>query len=824
MLVYSELPPAVILIVDDMPDTIRVLREAVKDLGDVFYATSGEAALDMVRAQRPDVILLDIEMPGMNGYEVCQAIKADPLLCDIAIIFVTAHDQEIHELQALQYGGVDFIHKPLNMPVARARVQVQLALQRKTRQLSLARRDLANLMHTLPAFVAYWNNELTNVYCNDVNGDWFDITAAEMAGKSLQDVLGLNSAAVLTPYLTQVLSGADSSFEMAFEAPQKTIFGQVSLVRRIEVDDEGCEHTGFLMLITDIGDRKRAELKLQDEKERMRVALNTIGDAVIATDPEGKVTFVNPIAEALTGYQAQEALGKPIESIMPLRDGSTGYELQNPIRLALREQRTVGVTFDCALLNRNNQSLAIEDSAAPIRNHKGKITGAIIVFHDVSEARAMLVKMTHLAQHDPLTNLPNRILLRDRTEQAIKKAQRHHTQVAMLLLDIDHFKTINDSYGHLIGDHLLQQIADRLAGVLRSGDTLCRQGGDEFIILLTDFDDSAHIADFASRLQTIFSQHWQVADQSFELSVSMGISIYPDDSQDMDSLYRHADAAMYTAKQQGRNRYQFFSSEIEERLRTQLALEAHLRSALENNVFEVFYQPKVDARTNQIMGAEALVRWRNNNELIFPDAFIPLAEETGLIIPLGKLVLQKACAQAKHWTDQGLQLQVAINVSAVQFNADFVSTVAEALMLTGVNAQQIELEITESLLVNDGNASNIIRELKELGVRIALDDFGTGYSSLSYLKRFPLDVLKIDQSFVRNMLDDEVDISIVKAIVQMATGLKLRLVAEGVETKEHVQVLLSLGCHIMQGYYYSRPVPVTEMTALLHAGLHIIEH
>ncbi len=823
MFVYSELPPAVILIVDDMPDTIRVLREAVKDLGAVFYATSGEAALGMARTHRPDVILLDIEMPGMNGYEVCQAIKADPLLCDIAIIFVTAHDQDIHELQALQYGGVDFIHKPLNMPVARARVQVQLALQRKTRLLTLARRDLADLMHTLPAFVAYWNDEFINIFCNDVSGDWFDTPAAQMEGKSLKDVLGHNNATMLTPYIEQVLSGANPSFEMTFETPQKIIFGQVSLVHRNE-DDDGVEQGGFLMLITDISDRKQVEMELQDEKERMRVTLNSIGDAVIATDPDGKVTFVNPIAEDLTGYLAHDALGKSIETIMPLRDGSSGHELQNPVRLALREQRIVGMAFDCILLNRSNQSLAVEDSAAPIRNHKGDITGAIMVFHEVSEARAMAIKMTHLAQHDPLTNLPNRILLRDRTEQAIKKAQRHVTQVAMLLLDIDHFKTINDSYGHVIGDHLLQQIADRLTGVLRSGDTLCRQGGDEFIVLLTDFDDSAHIADFASRLQSIFSQHWQVADLTLELSMSMGISIYPDDSQDMDSLHRHADAAMYTAKQQGRNRYQFFSNEIEERLRTQLALEAHLRSALEENVFEVFYQPKVDARTNQIIGAEALVRWRNNNELIFPDAFIPLAEETGLIIPLGKLVLQKACAQAKAWADQGFHLQVAVNVSAVQFTTDFAATVAEILTLTRVNAQQIELEITESLLVNDENANTLIKELKKLGVRIALDDFGTGYSSLSYLKRFPLDVLKIDQSFVRNMLDDEVDISIVKAIVQMAMGLKLRLVAEGVETKEHAQVLLNLGCHIMQGYYYSRPVPVSEMNALLRTGLNITEH
>lgn len=699
MVKSPQLPPVAILLVDDMPSNIRILREAVKDLGEIFYATNGDAALAIARAQQPDVILLDIEMPGMDGYAVCKDLKVDPLTSHIAIIFVTAHEQEIHELQALRYGGVDFIHKPLNIPITRARVETQLALQRKTRLLQLAQQELL------------------------------------------------------------------------------------------------------------------------DEKERLRVVLNSIGDAVIATDKEGKITFVNRIAETLTGWTAAEAIGQTIETIMPLRDGNTGYELQNPIRLALKEERTVGMAFDCVLFNRDHVSLPVEDSAAPIRNHEGIIAGAIIVFHDVSEARAMAIKMTHLAQHDPLTNLPNRILLRDRTEQALKKAERRHTQVGMLLLDLDNFKTINDTHSHLLGDRLLQEVAQSLSKILRSSDTLCRQGGDEFIVLLADFDNSVQVADFAARLLALFNQAWHIDTITLKLSASIGISIYPDDSKNMDELYRHADAAMYMAKKQGRNRYLFYSNEIETRLRTHMALEAHLRNALTNNVFEVFYQPKVDARTNRIVGAEALVRWRNNGELVFPDVFIPLAEETGLIIPLGKLILQKACAQAKIWADQGLQLQVAINVSAVQFNDEFVQTVADILALTGANPQQIELEITESLLVNDVNASTIMHELRQLGVRIALDDFGTGYSSLSYLKRFPLDVLKIDQSFVRNMLDDQVDISIIKAIIQMAAGLKLRLIAEGVETKEHVQVLLNLDCHIMQGYYYSRPVSLEDMNRLLQSGL-----
>ena len=819
MFIYPELPPASILIVDDITSNIRVLRNAVKDLGEVFYATSGEAALELARQQQPDIILLDIGMPGMDGYAVCEAVKGDPLICDTAIIFVTAYDQETHELQALKYGGVDFIQKPINIPITRARVQTQLALRRKTRLLTLARRDLADLVRKLPAFIAYWNNDLNNVFCNDIQGEWFGQNAQDMLGRPLADIMGSNAAADLAPYFEQAVNGQDPSFEITFTTGHKNIYGQVSLVRRTDNEED---EDGFLMLITDITERKLAELEVLNEKERLRITLSSIGDAVIATDTQGIITFVNPIAEDLTGWSAKEAIGQPIEMVMPLRDGSSGHELQNPIRLALKEERVVGMAFDCVLKNQYDKTLPVEDSAAPIRSHNGAITGAIIVFHDVSEARAMAVKMTHLAQHDALTNLPNRILLRDRTDQALKKAHRHKTQVAMLLLDIDHFKIINDTYGHILGDHLLQNIAKALSKILRSGDTLCRQGGDEFIVLLADFENNAQLADFAARLLALFSQTWAIDGNNINLSASIGVSVYPDDSIDMDELYRHADAAMYAAKKQGRNCYQFYSNEIESRLRTHMALEAHLRNALTNNVFEVFYQPKVDARTNRIVGAEALVRWRNNGELVFPNVFIPLAEETGLIIPLGKLILQKACTQAKIWADQGIQLQVAINVSAVQFKDDFVQTVAETLELTGANPHQIELEITESVLVNDLNASTIMHELQQLGVRIALDDFGTGYSSLSYLKRFPLNVLKIDQSFVRNMLDDEVDISIVKAIVQMAAGLKLRLVAEGVETKEHVEVLLELGCHIMQGYYYSRPVPLQEMNAMLQDGLNTV--
>lgn len=814
---------ASILIVDDIPSNIHVLRSAVHDMAALHFAMDGPNALKIVREHRPDVVLLDIEMPDMDGFAVCEAIKSDPQLRDTTVIFVTATERETNELQALHYGGVDFLHKPLNIPVARARIQAHLNLQLRTRELAQARRNLADVVSNLPAFIAHWDADLGNCYCNDIEGTWFDVPAANMQGRHLRDIIGEAAFESMDEYLHVALLGHNSSFEIAFKRNSlhrrsPFLYGQVALVAR--QSESGSD--GFLMLITDITERKLAEMALNDEKERIRITLNSIGDAVIATDTNGRINFVNPIAETMTGWHASEAEGMPIEEVMPLNDGSMGYRLQNPVRLALKEERVVGMAMNCVLRRRDGRDFEVEDSAAPIRDHTGKVTGAIIVFHDVSEAHAMAIKMTHLANHDALTSLPNRMLLQDRTEQALQHAQRNGEKVAMVLLDIDHFKTINDSIGHSTGDDLLKQIAQRLKHTIRSNDTVSRQGGDEFIVLLPSLEDIEQAGQFAARLLRVVSEPYWVGAHRFDLSVSIGISLYPDDCMDMESLYRHADAAMYRAKQEGRNRFQFFSTEIEDTLRSKHLMERRMRDALDRGDFEVFYQPKVDASIFQIVGVEALVRWRDSDgRLISPAEFIPLAEETGLIIPLGNFVMQQACKDGKRWHDEGIKCRIAINISAVQFNeTSFVATVQSILAATEVETTLVELEITEGTLAKDvEQTSATISQLKKFGVKIALDDFGTGYSSLSYLKHFPIDVLKIDQSFVRDMMVDPSDAAIIYAIIGMATGLNLRLVAEGVETREQASTLLQQGCKIMQGYLYSRPLPYEQVSLLLKNGL-----
>lgn len=562
--------------------------------------------------------------------------------------------------------------------------------------------------------------------------------------------------------------------------------------------------------------------KLRNETQRMRVALDAISDAVVVTDHLGLVTLMNPIAEHLTGWRQSEAIGHSISDVMPLVDRDTQQHSQNPALTALADARIIERTLAYSLQRADRQTIELECAAHLVKDPEGFVTGSTLVFHDVRGIREMSLRMTHLAHHDQLTNLPNRILLQDRIDQSINRATRAGTKVALLILDLDNFKHVNDTFGHTMGDNLLQQIARALEKTLRHGDTVCRQGGDEFIILLSDLHASEQVVRFLRRLFSLFSQTWIVENSAFDLTTSVGVSLYPDDSKDRDELYRHADAAMYSAKKRGRNAYQFFSADIELQLRLRRALEEHLRNAVENNVFEIYYQPKVDVIQQKITGAEALVRWRKSSgELVPPMTFIPLAEETGLIIPLGKLILQKACSQIKAWSDQGYHLQMAINISVVQFDDEhFISSVADIIGKSQADPTLIEFEITESLLMKDTDrARHVISELKKLGICIALDDFGTGYSGLSYLKTLPFDVLKIDQSFIRHMFDNDIDVALIKAIIQMASGLKLNLVAEGVETKAHVDVLVELGCRIMQGYFFSHPIPITGMDNLLVNGL-----
>jgi diguanylate cyclase (GGDEF)-like protein/PAS domain S-box-containing protein len=570
-------------------------------------------------------------------------------------------------------------------------------------------------------------------------------------------------------------------------------------------------------------DRKTAEDVLFTEKERAQVTLNCIGDAVLCTDSSGKVTYLNIVAEKMTGWSREEASGRPLAEIFKIIDGITRHSIPNPMELAVAEDKTVGLTANCILIRRDGHESAIEDSAAPIHDRDGKSTGAVIVFHDVSVARAMAIKMSHSAQHDFLTGLPNRMLLNDRVTQAINLAARHLKKVAVLFLDLDGFKHVNDSLGHSVGDKLLKSIAKRLVDSVRSSDTVSRQGGDEFVVLLSEMEQSEDAAIAARKILHEIVRAHTIDEHDLHVTTTIGVSVYPDDGLDAETLIKNADTAMYQAKENTRQSYQFFRMPMNVRAVERQSIEESLRRALERKEFTLNYQPIINLKTGEITGAEALLRWAHPSRgPVSPAEFIPVAEDCGLILPIGNWCLREACRQAQIWVDAGLPLKaIAVNISAMEFRHDyFLEGVFEILKETGLDPRLLELELTESVLMKRAESSeSILKELKEKGVTVAVDDFGTGYSSLSYLRKFPIDALKIDQSFVRQITTSPDDTSIVTAVISMGQSLKLRVVAEGVETEAELAFLRAQRCEEAQGYYFSRPVPAQQFAKLLKNGI-----
>jgi diguanylate cyclase (GGDEF)-like protein len=474
------------------------------------------------------------------------------------------------------------------------------------------------------------------------------------------------------------------------------------------------------------------------------------------------------------------------------------------------------------LIRRDGFKTPIEDSIAPIHDRHGRATGVVVVLRDVSAARKMADDMSRHARHDFLTGLPNRILLNDRVNQAIVLSPRHTKKVAVLFLDLDGFKHINDSLGHPTGDKLLQSIAKRLVACVRDSDTVSRQGGDEFVVLLSEVERSEDAAVTARRMLAAVAETHMVDYHHLHVTASIGLSVYPDDGLDAETLIKNADTAMYQAKENGRQSYQFFKPAMNVRAVARQSLEESLRRALDRQEFSLLYQPKIDLNTMRISGAEALLRWTHPTRGSIPPAeFIPIAEDSGLILPIGRWVLREACNQAQVWVNAGLHLgTMAVNISAMEFREEnFLENVFATLRNTGLPARSLELELTESVLMKRvESAAGVLKTLRDGGVQIAIDDFGTGFSSLSYLRKFPIDALKIDQSFVRQMGGAAGDAAIVTAIISMGRSLNLRTIAEGVETQHQLAFLQTHRCNQAQGYLFSRPAPPLEFAKLLEVG------
>ncbi|MDP1530849.1 MAG: EAL domain-containing protein [Rhodoferax sp.] len=701
---------------------------------------------------------------------------------------------------------------------------------------------------------------------------------------------------------------------------------------------------------------------LAQSEENLSTTLHSIGDAVLATDTQGRITRMNPVAERLTGWPLAQAQGRSIDQVFRIIHEQTRAPAVVPVAQVLATGKTQALANRSVLISRDGHECPVADSAAPIRDVRGRVKGVVLVFRDVTLERqaertirehnelleqgvrdrtaqleasekqlhlfiehspaaiAMLdrsmrylkashrwltdyrlgeqdiigrshydifpdipqrwkdihrrclggavekreedvfpradgstdwvrwevrpwytdqgdigglimfseviterkhaeERITYLAYYDDLTGLPNRMLFKDRLSQAFIEANRKERLVGVMFMDIDHFKDVNDTLGHEVGNVLLQAVAGRLQGCLRPGDTVARFGGDEFAVVLADVGHVDDVVRVAQHVADGFKEPFDILGQELFVTFSIGITLYPFDDGDVDKLLRNADSAMYAAKATGRNGYRFYATAMTERATQHLALQTGLRRALERGEFILHYQPQLDIVSHRIIGVEALVRWQHPQKGLIPPAeFIPVAEESGLIVPLGEWALRTACLQAKAWQEQGVAfMHMAVNLSARQFREkEFSQRVLEILNETGLAPQYLELEITESILVDGlASVSTILREFKQAGIMISLDDFGTGYSSLSYLKRFPIDKLKIDQSFVREVLTDANDASLVRAIIAMAQALGLKTIAEGVETRDHLDFLRTEGCDEIQGYHIARPLLAEQVTDLI---------
>jgi diguanylate cyclase (GGDEF)-like protein/PAS domain S-box-containing protein len=679
-------------------------------------------------------------------------------------------------------------------------------MEEKARKLSLVVEEMGNsvMIADLQGTIEY-----VNPCFSKMSGYSFEEAVGQKPGMLKS---GLTSPEYYRSMWQTLVAGNEWRGELLNRKKSGELFWEYEVISVLK--NAGGENTHFVAVKEDITERKH-----QDERLRLwERAIESSVNAVLITDathPGNPLIYTNPAFERITGYSQEEALGRNSNFLQ--NDDRDQPDLKE-LRQAIREQREGRAVL--RNYRKDGSMFWNELLIAPVRDEKGdKVTHFIGVQNDVTERMSYESQLEHQANYDTLTGLPNRNLLQDRLGQTLAYARRHERELALLFIDLDYFKNINDSLGHNAGDQLLKLVAARLAGSVREGDTVSRQGGDEFVVILSDVAAAEDVTLVTQKILHVMSESFDVDGRELYVTCSIGIALYPKDGKDGQTLLKNADAALYRAKDMGRNNAQFYAAEMNLKAMERLVLENGLRHALERNEFLLHYQPQVDLRSGEINGMEALVRWQHPElGLVSPVSFIPVAEESGLIVALGEWVLRTACAQNKAWQRAGLKpISVAVNLSARQFRQpNLVEVVAGILRETELDPAHLELELTESLVMQNVEATiATLGRFKAMGIKLSIDDFGTGYSSLSYLKRFPIHTLKVDQSFVRDIITNPDDAAIAKAIISMAHDLQLRVIAEGVETEAQKTFLQQCRCDDMQGFFFSKPVPAEAFEVLL---------
>lgn len=896
-----------VLVVDDREDNRYLLCQLLRGHGyAVQEADQGAQALELARAQPPDLVVSDLLMPVMDGYTLLRHWKADETLCQVPFIVYTATYTEPKDEQlALDMGADAFVVKPAEPDVFMLRVQAvmdaarqrrlapraptlpesdmlsmynavlvrkleqrSLELEQRLCELDAAHQRIVRLNHL---YAALSDTNQAIVHCSDrdtlfnalcriaverggLRMAWVGLVdeatgevkpvarcgeepawlgrLAPLRMRGVSRTLAEWSLARGEPYVCNDLL-ADPALAPLYEDYRHhgfaagachplridgRIVGSLALyAAERDFFDHELNHL-VQEMVTDVcfalsNFDKEAGRRTAEEANRLSssaVQASANGIMLLSRKAGALVLeYVNPAFERITGYSASEVLGLGPEFLLPSDEAQPGVpELSAAIRergeaqVVLCNHRKDGTLFWCDL------------SLAPVRDGTGQVTHFVGILNDITDRKRYEEQLERQNNLDELTGLANRNRLKERTDLAVALAHKQHGNVALLYLDLDNFKRINDSLGHASGDALLRAVAGRIAAQLRDCDTAARMGGDDFVIVLPDLADAQQAAMVAHRILQDIARPLQLQEHELTLSASIGLSLFPQDGANYETLLRNADAAMYRAKESGRNTLCFYTADLNTQALQKLELEARLRRALERGELRLHYQPLMHLTTEAVNDVEALVRWQTQEgTLVSPADFIPLAEETGLIVPIGQWVLETACQQVRQWQTQGLELRVAVNLSARQFQDEgLVESVRQALRQAGLEGRQLKLEITESVVMHNAErATQTLAELKALGVGVAVDDFGTGYSSLAYLRRFPIDQLKIDRSFVQDATVHPDSAAIVHSIIGLARNLRMQTVAEGVETPEQRAFLLAAGCDLLQGYLFSRPLPAQDL-------------
>ncbi|WP_119964787.1 EAL domain-containing protein [Simplicispira lacusdiani] len=648
--------------------------------------------------------------------------------------------------------------------------------------------------------------------CLDVNKAWehlFKAQASHQVGQPMPQGFCLPAAPDTLPAARaqqpgaseiQVRAADQAIRDMAYyQAPFTTANGMTA---------------GTIGTLVDITERKHAQEALRAEKERAEVTLASIGDGVITTDVHGRIESINEAAQLMTGYTAEQAVGRMLDGVFRFFEEPVSLTTPSGFGHELRSS-TLHQAAQQVLIHRSGEHYAIEYTAAPIQEGNGASAGCVLVFRNVTETRDLREKLSWHARHDALTGLHNRAALAERLTHAIFTTRQRGKLLAVCMLDLDHFQSLNEQHGTRTGDRLLKQVALRLSAFVTPSDAVARMGGDEFALLLGDLPDARAVEERVSLLLSQLSQPYAIDNLTLPATASIGVAVFPQDDASPDTLLRHADQAMCHAKRTGRNQAHLFDVQQDQEVQTLHSQQTRVAQALRGGEFRLHYQPKVNLRTGEILGMEALLRWQHPGQgLLGPQHVFPLIDDTDLIVEVGEWVLEHALMQLRAWTAAGMPWTVSVNIAARHFHRpDFVERLKMALQACPeVSPAQLELEILESAALEDVNyMRGMMQSCQALGVRFALDDFGTGFSSLSYLKRLPAETIKIDQSFVKGILEDHDDLTLVSAIVGLATAFQRKVIAEGVETQAHCEKLLHLGCELAQGYGIARPMPADKV-------------